>query len=337
MAKYLDSVQFARVWAKIKALLGDKADKATSLAGYGITDAYTKSEIDSKLSAAVHYKGAVAIKAELPTNAEIGDMYDVTADGHNYCWNGTEWDDLGGLVDLSSYYTKDEIDTKLAGKVDVVSGKGLSTNDYTTAEKTKLGGIADGAQVNVLEGIQLDGVDVAISSKKANIQLASKFNAKVDKVEGKGLSTNDYDDTEKAAVAANTSARHTHDNKAVLDGITSAKVANWDAAQANVLEGVQVDGADLAIANKKVNIDLATPLSKKVDKVDGKQLSDENFTAELKTKLQGIEAGAEVNVIESIVVNGTAATIADKQATITIDIPEVEAMTEAEIDAIINE
>lgn len=39
--------------------------------------------------------------------------------------------------------------TALAGKVDTVSGKGLSTNDYTTTEKNKLAGIASGAEVNV--------------------------------------------------------------------------------------------------------------------------------------------------------------------------------------------
>lgn len=37
----------------------------------------------------------------------------------------------------------------LNNKVDKVSGKGLSTNDYTTAEKNKLAGIASGAEVNV--------------------------------------------------------------------------------------------------------------------------------------------------------------------------------------------
>lgn len=38
----------------------------------------------------------------------------------------------------------------LDGKVDTVSGKGLSTNDYTTAEKEKLAGIEAGAQVNTV-------------------------------------------------------------------------------------------------------------------------------------------------------------------------------------------
>lgn len=39
----------------------------------------------------------------------------------------------------------DKIDTAVGNKVDKVSGKGLSANDYTTAEKTKLSGITAGA------------------------------------------------------------------------------------------------------------------------------------------------------------------------------------------------
>ena len=53
--------------------------------------------------------------------------------------------DTGGSggTDLSNYYTKSETDTKLTTKVDKVSGKGLSTNDYTSAEKTKLAGLTN--------------------------------------------------------------------------------------------------------------------------------------------------------------------------------------------------
>lgn len=43
----------------------------------------------------------------------------------------------------------EEIPELLDGKVDKETGKGLSTNDYTTAEKNKLSGIASGAEVNV--------------------------------------------------------------------------------------------------------------------------------------------------------------------------------------------
>ena len=44
---------------------------------------------------------------------------------------------------------KTRAQTAEAGKVDVVAGKGLSTEDYTTEEKTKLSGIESGAEVNV--------------------------------------------------------------------------------------------------------------------------------------------------------------------------------------------
>lgn len=44
-------------------------------------------------------------------------------------------------VDLSGYSTTEAINALLAKKVDKVSGKGLSTNDYTTAEKDKLAGL----------------------------------------------------------------------------------------------------------------------------------------------------------------------------------------------------
>lgn len=51
---------------------------------------------------------------------------------------------------------------------------------------------------------------------------------KVDKAEGKGLSANDYTAEEKAAVGANTAARHSHTNQTVLDGVSAAKVTAWD-------------------------------------------------------------------------------------------------------------
>lgn len=50
---------------------------------------------------------------------------------------------------VSGYITSTAVATALDNKVDKVSGKGLSTNDYTTAEKDKLAGIDAGAEVNV--------------------------------------------------------------------------------------------------------------------------------------------------------------------------------------------
>ena len=57
-------------------------------------------------------------------------------------------------------------------KVSKEAGKGLSTNDFTTAEKTKLAGIATGAQVNVIETIQLNGTAKTVVDKTVNITFA---------------------------------------------------------------------------------------------------------------------------------------------------------------------
>lgn len=61
----------------------------------------------------------------------------------------------------------------LAGKVDVVEGKGLSTNDYTTAEKTKLADIEAGAQVNVIETVKVNGTPLTPSGKTVNVDLSN--------------------------------------------------------------------------------------------------------------------------------------------------------------------
>lgn len=51
----------------------------------------------------------------------------------------------------------DAVDTALKGledgKVAKVAGKGLSTEDYTTAEKSKLAGVEAGAEVNAVDSV----------------------------------------------------------------------------------------------------------------------------------------------------------------------------------------
>ena len=50
-----------------------------------------------------------------------------------------------------------KIKSALSGKVDKADGMGLSTNDYSAADKAKLDGIAAGAQVNVIESVKVNG------------------------------------------------------------------------------------------------------------------------------------------------------------------------------------
>lgn len=63
----------------------------------------------------------------------------------------------------------EKIKNALTGKVDKIDGKGLSTNDYTSDEKTKLAGVATGAQVNVIEGVQKNGTNINPVNKIVNV------------------------------------------------------------------------------------------------------------------------------------------------------------------------
>ena len=63
------------------------------------------------------------------------------------------------------------ITTALNNKVDKISGKGLSTEDYTTTEKNKLSNIEDGAEVNVIESVTVNGTEVAVVDKTIALTL----------------------------------------------------------------------------------------------------------------------------------------------------------------------
>ena len=63
------------------------------------------------------------------------------------------------------------INTALGNKVDKVTGKGLSTNDYTTTEKDKLAGIAAGAEVNKIDSIKVNGTAQTITNKVVDITI----------------------------------------------------------------------------------------------------------------------------------------------------------------------
>lgn len=152
--------------------------------------------------------------------------------------------DLTKLIDLDLLsYFKSKLDTLFATKVDKVDGKGLSSNDYTGAEKTKLANVEAGAQVNVLEGIQRNGVTVTPTNKIANINVPTK--------------TSDL--TNDSNFAADASYVHTDNNytdneKTKLGGVAAG-------AQVNVIETVKVNGTARTVTAKAVDITVPTKTS----------------------------------------------------------------------------
>lgn len=113
---------------------------------------YTKEEVDAKISNVYTFCGTVDTADDLPSDANVGDVYNVSEDGGNYAWSGEEWIKISETVDLSGYVTIDELDeavseleTEIATKVDSEDGKVLSSNDYTDEEKAKLAAIEEEA------------------------------------------------------------------------------------------------------------------------------------------------------------------------------------------------
>lgn len=95
--------------------ISTKADKTyvdNTLKSYATTK-----YVDEKVSTVYRYKGNVANKSSLPAdNNVIGDVWNAEDTGKNYVWTGSEWDDIGGVVDLTPYLTKSDATTTYLGK-----------------------------------------------------------------------------------------------------------------------------------------------------------------------------------------------------------------------------
>lgn len=92
------------------------------------------------------------------------------------------------------------VDNALQAKVDKIPGKGLSTNDYSNAEKEKVAQIDNKVEKVTGKGLSTNDYTAAEKAKVASID------NKVDKVSGKGLSTNDFDNTAKEQLESNNTA-----------------------------------------------------------------------------------------------------------------------------------
>lgn len=156
---YLGKTGLTTLWDKCKSMFVKSSEKGKAngvatldSAGYvplsqlGNIDT-TFAEVVTKLPTTGIKKHIYMIKAGVSGNQNIYAEYVYTGDIAG-AYDATKWEKLGEAstsVDLSGYVKNTTLTTELAKKVDKVSGKQLSTNDYTTAEKNKLAGIAESA------------------------------------------------------------------------------------------------------------------------------------------------------------------------------------------------
>lgn len=212
----------------------------------GLKNVYTKEEVNQKLSSVLNYKGSVDNYSDLPADAVKGDVYNVkNADathgvkaGDNVAFDGESWDVLAGTVELSGYLTKTEAETTYVAKEEgktLISAELIEklTNMNADGEKNVVNAVSDEFTIDA-ETRTLSLATGKIAQDKI-VGLAEALANKVDAEEGKGLSANDF----------------TNDLKDKLDAIEAG-------AQVNVIENVSMNGEALVIAEKGVNIPLAT-------------------------------------------------------------------------------
>ena len=296
--------------------------------------------LKSDLSSVYKVKGSKASYLEIDaiTNKNIGDVYNATDTGSNYVWTGTEWDNLGGTIDLTNYYNKTQLDTKLDAKVDKEAGKSLSTNDFTNDLKTKLENISNNANKNVqVDWNEADEDSDSFIKNKPTIPAGSvlytstgthtdgaidqktttdELNKKVDKEIGKTLTSNDFTNELKTKLegVSNGANKNVQADWNEADTDSDAFIKNKPVIPAgSVLYDITGTHTDGSITQKVVTEEL----NKKVDKVDGKGLSTNDFTNELKDKLNDVNENGEANILNGIkTADGNELTIADKKITL---------------------
>lgn len=143
----------------------------------------------------------------------------------------------------------ENVQTQLNGKVDKVTGKGLSTNDYTSAEKTKLSGIETGAQKNTITGVKgsaettyrtgnvnITATNIGLgnvnntSDVEKPISTATKtaLDGKQEKVTGAATTITDSNLTADRALISNSSG------KVAVSSITSTELGYLDGVTSNI-------------------------------------------------------------------------------------------------------
>lgn len=213
----------------------------------------------------------------------------------------------GNLITSGAVYTAiktlEAVDTGIKDRLSVVEelvgvdggeGEGSSLGEQITAIKSDIAGLktADTTLQEAVDAIEADYLPKAGGTLTGSLTLA-------------GDPTKDNEAANKKYVDAQVSTKVAE----VIGGApetydTLKEIADWIAA----------DEEGAAALTQEIN----TLKTGKVDKVEGKGLSTNDFDNTAKGKLDGIAAGAQVNVLESVKVNNTPLDISEKGVNIVI-------------------
>lgn len=252
------------------AALALKADKS---------DTYTKAQVDAKLSGAYKVKGSSTFETLPKDNNVVGDVYNITNAfnlggkhydaGTNVVWTEEGWDALSGSFDT----------TAIEGSIqEVADGLAQEILDRTQADTTinnNVSSLSNRVKVNEDKLTIINGNESTAGSIANAIKQAKS-----------------YTDTTVTAEQTRAEKAEQKLTSDLASEVTRAKGAESANATAIANEVERATGVE-----ETLNSNITQLQTQKVDKVEGKGLSTNDYTTPEKNKLAAIEAEANKYVL----------------------------------------
>lgn len=252
------------------AALALKADKS---------DTYTKAQVDAKLSGAYKVKGSSTFEALPKDNNVVGDVYNITNAfnlggkhydaGTNVVWTEEGWDALSGSFDTTA------IECSIQEVADNLAQEILDRTQADTTINNNISSLTNRVKVNEDKLTIINGNEATTGSIANAIKQAKSYT--------------DTTVTAEQTRAENAEQKLTSD---LASEVTRAKGAESANATAIANEVERATGVE-----ETLNSNITQLQTQKVDKVEGKGLSTNDYTTPEKNKLAAIEAEANKYVL----------------------------------------
>ena len=252
------------------AALALKADKS---------DTYTKAQVDAKLSGAYKVKGSSTFEALPKDNNVVGDVYNITNAfnlggkhydaGTNVVWTEEGWDALSGSFDTTA------IEGSIQEVADNLAQEILDRTQADTTINNNVSSLTNRVKVNEDKLTIINGNEATTGSIANAIKQAKSYT--------------DTTVTAEQTRAENAEQKLTSD---LASEVTRAKGAESANATAIANEVERATGVE-----ETLNSNITQLQTQKVDKVEGKGLSTNDYTTPEKNKLAAIEAEANKYIL----------------------------------------
>lgn len=256
--------------AATNAALALKADKS---------DTYTKAQVDAKLSGAYKVKGSSTFETLPKDNNVVGDVYNITNAfnlggkhydaGTNVVWTEEGWDALSGSFDTTA------IESSIQEVADNLAQEILDRTQADTTINNNVSSLTNRVKVNEDKLTIINGNEATTGSIANAIKQAKSYT--------------DTTVTAEQTRAENAEQKLTSDLASEVTRAKGAELANTTAIANEVERATGVE--------ETLNSNITQLQTQKVDKVEGKGLSTNDYTTPEKNKLAAIEAEANKYVL----------------------------------------